>query len=354
MAVAYEKGNSFAVVAGVVAMFFLIILVDRCLWAPLVVWSERFKLDREGHQPLPRSFFLEMLHKSNLLAVYYDFLDRIKKEWDRRHDQALTEEEPLAPVVASRNWSPLLRAAWIFFVAMGGVAFVFGIYSMVELVAATPGKTWLLHIRDTFFTLLRVTAATLLGALWAVPLGVFIGTHPTWTRRLQPVVQVVASFPAPMLFPLLTALFLHVHLSLETGAVVLMLFASQWYILFNVISGATLIPHSLIDVAAIFHVRGFHYWRAIILPAIFPSLVNGLITAAGGAWNASIVAEIVSYGEVSLSATGIGSSITRAAQAADFPSLAGGILVMVTTVVVLNRLLWGSLYRLAETKFRLD
>jgi NitT/TauT family transport system permease protein len=194
----------------------------------------------------------------------------------------------------------------------------------------------------------------ILGSLWTVPLGVWIGTHPVWTRRMQPLVQVVASFPPPMLFPILTSLFLAAGVSIEFGAVVLMVFASQWYILFNVIAGATQIPRQFLDIADVFQLRGLHYWRSIIIPAIFPSLLNGWITAAGGAWNASIVSEIVMHGNQTVAATGIGSAITRAAQEGNFPVLAGAILVMVTTVVLLNRFFWGSLYRLAETKYRFD
>jgi len=183
---------------------------------------------------------------------------------------------------------------------------------------------------------------------------VWIGTNPKWTRRMQPIVQVVASFPAPMLFPILTSALIALGVSLELGAVVLMLFASQWYILFNVISGATQIPRQILDVARVFRLGGFHYWRAVILPAIFPSLVNGWISAAGGAWNACIVSEIVTHGRNTYVATGIGSAITLAAQQGDFPVLAGSILTMVTTVVLLNRFFWGGLYRLAETKYRFE
>jgi NitT/TauT family transport system permease protein len=213
---------------------------------------------------------------------------------------------------------------------------------------------WLGYFRDTFFTLLRVTAAVLLGSLWTIPLGVVIGTSPVWTRRMQPVVQVVASFPAPMLFPVLTGILLSSGLTMEVGAVVLMVFASQWYILFNVIAGATQIPHQVLDLAAVFRLRGVHYWRSIIFPAIFPSLLNGWITAAGGAWNACIVSEVVHYQNADVAASGIGASITQAAQAGNFPVLAGAILVMVTTVVLINRFFWGSLYRLAETKYRFE
>ncbi|MFM8315751.1 MAG: ABC transporter permease subunit, partial [Deltaproteobacteria bacterium] len=140
----------------------------------------------------------------------------------------------------------------------------------------------------------------------------------------------------------------------EWGSIVLMLFASQWYILFNVISGATLIPRDLIDLGFLYRLSGWRQWKAIIIPSVFPSLVNGWITAAGGAWNASIVAELVQQGNQKLVATGVGSSITEAARSGNFPALATGIVVMMTVVVLLNRLLWGSLYKLAETKYRLE
>jgi NitT/TauT family transport system permease protein len=242
----------------------------------------------------------------------------------------------------------------LFLAVLAVVTLLFGARTMYHLLAATKWSTWATQWRDMFFTLLRVVVATLIGSLWAIPLGVYIGTHATWTRRLQPVVQVVASFPAPMVFPMVTFVLLRLGVSLQFGAMVLMLFASQWYLLFNVIAGAAMIPAQMKDVAQIFRLSGWKYWRNIILPAIFPSLVNGWITAAGGAWNASIVAETVRYGDQLLSANGIGADITLAANAADFPSLASGVMIMVVTVVLINRLLWSSLYRLAETRFRMD
>lgn len=352
MAVAYEHNDKAAVIAGILAMFTLIIIVDRFLWAPLVVWSDRFRFNREERGLAPHSLVAEWLKRSVFFGLYHRGMDRIRKELVKRRDQSI--REPSRFYEGARELRKGIRVFRWIFVSLGMMVLVYGFKSMYELVAATTLNSWLWHIRDTLLTFIRVMAAVALGSLWTIPLGVFIGTHPVWTRRLQPVVQVVASFPAPMLFPLITLLFIRCGVSLQWGSVVLMLFASQWYILFNVISGATLIPHQLLDVAQVFQVRGWEYWRAIIIPAIFPSLVNGLITAAGGAWNACIVAEMVTYSGGTLTATGIGASITRAAQAGDFPALAGAVLTMVSTVVILNRVLWGSLYRLAETKFRLE
>ncbi len=351
MAVAYERQDTQAIFAGIAIMFALIIVMDRCIWAPLVVWSERFKMDADP-SARGRSFVLDWLKKSRVLA----FFESKAQEWKREIQKSVN-------TVTEHSWNPAvdrrLRSSFpllirLSLIGLGILAFVYGIRIMGDLMVATPGAVWLQYFRDTFFTFLRVIAAVVIGSLWTIPVGVFIGTNPKWTTRMQPLVQIVASFPAPMLFPILASLFLAAGLSVEIGAVVLMLFASQWYILFNVISGATQIPRQILDVAEVFQLRGWHYWRSIVVPAIFPSLLNGWITAAGGAWNACIVSEIIQLGDKTVVATGIGSAITIAAQQGNFPVLAGAILVMVTTVVLLNRFFWGSLYRLAETKFRFD
>lgn len=351
MAVAYEQGDTAAILAGIATMFAMIALFDRCIWAPLVVWSERFKMDADRRGPRGRSLVLDWLKKSRVLAYFDEKFQQGKGDLRKQVSKAA---RPWKPVVQRGiQWSmPMVVRLLLIFLGVGGL--VLGIRSMADLLAATPSIVWLTYLRDTFFTLLRVSSAVILGSIWTIPLGVFIGTNPKWTRRMQPLVQVVASFPAPMLFPILTGMLLSVGVSIEFGAVVLMVFASQWYILFNVISGATQIPRQILDVSEVFQLRGIHYWRSVVFPAIFPSLLNGWITAAGGAWNACIVSEMVQFGDRQLRATGIGAAITEAAQTGNFPVLAGAILTMVTTVVLLNRFFWGSLYRLAETKYRFD
>lgn len=352
MAVAYERSDMTAIVAGIAAMFTLIILVDRVLWAPLVVWSERFKYDRDSRGRVPTSLILEWFKRSNLLAEFFKRRDEIRKWLEQ---EKLNHHDKLDDIF---HWTSGLRRQLPWVRVLLAVALLagtaYGARSIYQLLAGNSLGDWLVLMKYTFLTFLRVMAAVVLGSLWTIPAGVFIGTHPVWTARLQPVVQVVASFPAPMLFPIIVFLMLKLHLNLEVGAVVLMLFASQWYILFNVISGATLIPHQMLDVAHVFRVKGWAKWKSILLPAIFPQLVNGWITAAGGAWNACIVAEFVLYQEKELTATGIGAAITKAAQLGQFPRLAAAIFVMVMTVVLINRFFWGNLYRLAETRFRLE
>lgn len=352
MAVAYERHDSHAVFMGITVMFLLILIVDRCVWAPLVVWSDRFKYDRDSKIAAPKSVVLNWITRSHFPYYWHQTSEAISRVVRKQRDEHIRHARERRR--KSRLLGPGLLVGRWGLIVLGAVATAYGLVHMYKLVAATTWQTWLFHFRDTFYTLLRVTISTFLGALWTVPLGVWIGTHPVWTRRLQPVVQVVASFPAPMLFPVLTFVFLKLGLKLDVGSVLLLLFASQWYILFNVISGATLIPHQMLDLAGVFGVKGWHYWRSLILPAIFPSLVNGLITSAGGSWNACIVAEIVRVGDKELIARGIGATITQAAQAGDFARLGGAVLVMVSTVVLLNRLFWNRLYRLAETRFRLE
>ena len=352
MAVAYEKGDLTAIVWGIIAMFTLIIVVDRVIWAPLVVWSERFKYDRDSHRAIPKSVILEWLKRSNILGEYFKVQDEVLK-WLQHERMASQEklEEVFHWGTSFRRYLPYIRAVMAVFLLMGTA---YGARSIYHLLSGNSLVNWLLVIKYTFFTGLRVTAAVIIGSLWTIPAGVFIGTHPVWTSRLQPVIQVVASFPAPMLYPIIIFLLLKLNIGLEFGAVVLMLFASQWYILFNVIGGATLIPHQMLDVAQVYRVRGWDKWKAILLPAIFPSLVNGWITAAGGAWNACIVSEFVLYQKKELMATGIGSAITKAAQQGQYPELAAAVFVLVMTVVLINRFFWGNLYRLAETRFRLE
>lgn len=351
MAVAYEKQDNLAIVAGIFAMFTLIVLVDRVVWAPLVAWSERYRSDSDlGHRLAQKSLVLELLKKSDILEKYFEWEQKIAKEVERRFDKGKKRTKKAKP----ERWVQFFVVLKWVAIFVSGFVVASGARSMTSILGQTDGALWLGLLRDVVCTFLRVTFVVIVGSIWTVPLAVFIGTNPKWTSRLQPVAQVVASFPAPMLFPMIIWILSRIGIGFEMGATVLMLFASQWYILFNVIAGATLIPREMIELGLLFRVRGVEQWKAIILPAIFPSLVNGWITAAGGAWNASIVAEYIKIGKDTLIATGIGATITKAADTGNFPLLAAGVLVMVTIVVLLNRLFWNNLYRLAETKYRLE
>ncbi|HET9921972.1 MAG TPA: ABC transporter permease subunit, partial [Ktedonobacteraceae bacterium] len=204
-----------------------------------------------------------------------------------------------------------------------------------------------------FATWLRTLAALLIGVAWTVPAGVAIGLSPRWSRRLQPVVQVVASIPATALFPVLLLLVVGLPGGLSFAAILLMLLGTQWYILFNVIAGAMAIPSDLREATTVYHATGWRRWRTLILPAIFPYLITGMLTASGGAWNASIVSEYVQFNAHTVSTIGLGASIAAAAASSNFPELLAGTLLMALFVVVLNRLVWKRLYALAERRYTL-
>jgi NitT/TauT family transport system permease protein len=225
---------------------------------------------------------------------------------------------------------------------------------LLHLLATLPLAQWTKLAAAGGLTLARVLVSTAVGTAWAVPVGLAIGLSPLLSRLLQPVAQVLASFPAPMLFPAAIALLRAAGLGLGLGSVLLMLLGTQWYILFNVIAGASALPSDLKEAAVAFRLPRRERFLTLYLPAIFPYLVTGWVTAAGGAWNASIVSEYVTYKGATLTTFGLGALVSRAAEQARFPELAAAVLMMSIIVVVFNRLVWRRCYRLASTRFSLS
>jgi NitT/TauT family transport system permease protein len=203
-------------------------------------------------------------------------------------------------------------------------------------------------------TYLRVAATLLLGALWTIPVGVAIGLNPKLARILQPITQVLASIPATALFPVLMLGLIRLGGGLGIGSIVLMMLGTQWYILFNVIAGAMAIPSDLEEAAAVYRFTRWQRWTRLILPGIFPYLVTGMITASGGAWNASIIAEYFHIGDKTLQTLGLGAQISAASEGGSFSTLLLATILMATIVVTMNRLVWRRLYRLAETRYKLE
>jgi NitT/TauT family transport system permease protein len=240
----------------------------------------------------------------------------------------------------------------LFVLLMGTL--LFGGVRLLALLRQLRPREFLPIFSAAGWTLGRVLLSTAIGTLWAVPAGLAIGLSPRLSRIFQPVVQVAASFPAPMLFPLVITLLKAAGVSLGWGSVVLMLLGTQWYILFNVIAGAMAIPSDLGEAARSYRLSPWLRFRFLYLPAVFPYLVTGWVTAAGGAWNASIVAEYVTFNGQVLTANGLGAEISRAAERADFPHLAACVIVMAAVVVTFNRTVWKRLYTLAEERFSLS
>ena len=238
--------------------------------------------------------------------------------------------------------------------ALIGVGVVFGVAKYVGLLLSLTGGEWVHLCGSTAATFLRVLIAVALATLWTIPVGVMIGRHPRWSRVLQPVIQMMASFPAPMIFPVVVGGMLACGVGLGISSVVLLLLGTQWYILFNVIAGSSAIPRELWEVSRLSRFSWPQRWRQLIFPAIFPSLLTGWITAMGGAWNASIVAEYMKYRSQTLSTTGLGAAISQATERGDFHVLAAAVGIMAVTVVGFNRLVWRPLSHRAQTRFTLD
>ncbi len=229
----------------------------------------------------------------------------------------------------------------------------FGAWSLFKLLAQVTLSEWLLIIRDLLLTLVRVLSAVAISTLIAVPIGVWIGSNPKLARYLMPITQIAASFPAPMIFANIVALIYLVHGNLAWGSIVLMIFGAIWYILFNVISGASAIPQDLRACTALTHLHGWQKWRTLWLPGIFPALTTGWITAAGGAWNASIASEYLQYKGQTIMTAGLGSLISDAQANDKIPLLAASVLSMALFVVFFNRLVWKRLSAIAQERYQL-
>jgi NitT/TauT family transport system permease protein len=354
---AANAGNTGAILLGLATLIVLIVLLDLLFWRPLVAWADKFKVELSSGADAPHSPVLDALRRSALIAlvnrkvfrplgrVLASLLDRL---------QPLPGASSPAPMPAQASRFPPVRkvAGWVFVFLLAVLA-LFGLWSMLRLLIQVDLGTWGTLLLAAFATWLRTLAALLIGIAWTVPAGVAIGLSPKWSRRLQPVVQVIASIPATALFPVLLLALLGLPGGLSWAAILLMLLGTQWYILFNVIAGAMAIPTDLREASTVYHVSSWRRWRTLILPAIFPYLVTGMLTASGGAWNASIVSEYVQFNNHITSTFGLGASIASAAAAANFPVLLAATLLMAIFVVILNRLAWKRLYALAERRYTL-
>jgi NitT/TauT family transport system permease protein len=347
--VAEARGQLGHVVLGIVTMIIMILAVNFFFWRPLVAGLERFRVELSESGAKPRSLVLTALRRSSWPAALGRGR-RVVAEPVNRALGAVTgiDDQSLETHAARR------RAGDLAFTAGVAALLVYGLVSMLLFIGrGQQGIGVLGHALGLgFLTFGRVVVVvTVSSAIW-VPVGVWIGFNPRVAQFLQPVVQVLASFPANFIFPFAIVVFLDLGISLNFGAILLMALGTQWYILFNVIAGASAVPSDLREAMADLSVRGRERWRRLILPGIFPAYVTGAITAAGGAWNASIVAEIVRYNGQTLSASGLGSFIAQ--NTADLPALLAGLLVMALYVTGLNALLWRRLYKLAETRFALS
>jgi NitT/TauT family transport system permease protein len=349
LATAAGQGNTKAILGGLFVLIGIIILIDFLIWQPLIAWSDRFKFEMSESEDVPNSWVLDFIRRSPTLRL---LSDRILKPLAQNFDQNLVKLLGLSPV-HSRQRSPISQG--IERVFMGGFAFMvlWGTWEAALLLKTLGLEAWKQIMAGAIFTALRVIVALILSLLWTVPIGVAIGRNPRLAKVLQPIVQIAASVPATALFPILLLFLAQLGGGLEIGSVALMMLGTMWYILFNVIAGAQSIPSDLFEVAKVYHLSLVQRWRVVILPSIFPYLITGIITAVGGAWNASIVSEYVHFQGKTLTTNGLGSTISLATARGDYPVLLAATAVMSLLVVLTNRLVWRRLYKLAMEKYRL-
>jgi NitT/TauT family transport system permease protein len=344
---AASAGNTAAISWGIAAMIGVVVLIDQLVWRPAIAWSDKFKLEQVESSSAHSSPVLNLLRKSPLLTRMRDGISKPLMEriyLSTAHRQAETKTEP----------SKLQRAIVVLAGIVALLLIVHGVFQgMLVLKAISPAEL-LTTLESAGATFLRVLAALVIASAWTVPAGVAIGFNPRLARIAQPLAQIAASVPATALFPVLLLGLISLGGGLNTGSILLMLLGTQWYILFNVIAGATAIPSEFREVADIFRFSRIDRWRTVILPAIFPYLITGLVTASGGAWNASIVAEYFHFKGQVLSTFGLGAEISSATDSGNFALLLLSTIVMATLVVSVNRLVWRPLYRRAETRYRME
>jgi NitT/TauT family transport system permease protein len=346
---AANRGSFEGIAWGLGALILTIVTLDQLVWRPLLAWSERFTLSMvEGATP-PTSWFYDALRNSRLLH----FLSAMVLEPPWRWLDEWLSLSFSAPAAAER---PKRQHVWIWYV-LSAAAFLgvsYGIFLAAQMLWTLPLEKWGEIALGTFITLLRVIAALLIALGWTIPVGVAIGSNPRLSAWLQPVVQIAASLPATALFPVLLLLLLGMPGGLDVAAILLMLLGTQWYLLFNIIAGASAIPRELRDTSELLQLSRWERWRSLILPAIFPYTITGAIAAGGGAWNASVVAEYTQFGGKTFHTIGVGALIAEATGAGDFPLLLAATLALILTVVIINRLFWQRLYRLAEERYRME
>jgi len=327
----------------------VIVMCDQVVFRPLVAWADRFRFEQTASQVRPTSWLYDLVRRARLLRRLFALL-----AWPVRAVSAIDWPRlPRAPRITSgRTTARMFDELWLVAVAVGCA---WALWVLAHFIARS--LTWgdvLTAFELGLATMARVAILIPITSLIWVPIGVWIGLRPASAVRVQALAQFLAAFPANLLFPFAVPVILAFRLDPDIWLSPLMILGAQWYILFNAIAGASAIPTDIREAAAIFGIRGWQWWRQVGLPGIFPYYVTGALTAAGGAWNASIVAEAAYWGDRHIAAHGLGSFIADATAAGDYPRVVLGIAVMSVFVIALNRALWRPMYRFAERRLRFD
>jgi NitT/TauT family transport system permease protein len=349
---AASTGDTHGMLWGSVTMIVIIVATDQLVWRPVIAWADKFKFEQGESTSRKTSPILYMLQNSAALgwlkqATLAPASERIYGALARRRRELIARR----PIHGARKQSGL---GAVVLIAAVSLLVAFAAFRALELLRHVHGPEIVELLKGAGATFLRVNAALLIASAWTIPTGVAIGFHPRLARIAQPLAQIAASYPATAIFPILLIALVRWGGGLGIGSIALMLLGTQWYILFNVIAGATAIPSDLKEVAKLYKFSRWQRWKIVILPGIFPYLVTGLVTASGGAWNASIIAEYFHLKDRTLQTLGLGAQISAASDHGQFSILLLATIIMSLMVVTVNRLVWRPMFRLAETKFRLD
>ncbi|MCM2323280.1 MAG: ABC transporter permease subunit [Oligoflexia bacterium] len=365
MAVAIAEGNRSAMAMGVVAMTLLIVTMDFVIWRPILAWAQRYRVE-DVPGAVPTEPLVQIVIRDSRIVRFLKL--QLRDRQARKRQRILEREKaegigflnkPLE-VFASPQARQFYRSKWlgrvaVFFALTAlGVVLGWGGVRLFELLSTLSASEWVILGRNAFWTWVRVMLAVVLSTVWAVPVGIWIGTSSRRIRVAQPVIQVLASFPAPMLFPIALFAILRLGFNFDVASVAMMLLGVQWYVLFNSLAGALRIPAELDFALRLMEVPRWERWRTLYLPCVFPSLVTGWVMATGAAWNTSIVAEYMVFKGKLYQTGGLGATLTVAASNADFRMLAASLTIMVAVVIAFNRFVWAPIYREAQTRYRMD
>jgi len=353
MATAIDGADYSAAIWAVLAMIFLIVISDQLVWRTLLAWADKFKIELTESTTPPTSWVYEILKGAYVFTWIHERIFQPLGDYLFKFGSAIPS------VQSSRFSQKHMKYFWHIILLIAFIWVADEIFSLlVEAIQIMHGALSLglvLHILWLgFLTLLRVIAMTVLATLIWTPIGVWIGFQPKIARIAQPLAQIGASFPVNMTFPIVVGVFVAFNIPMNWGSIFLIAMGTQWYILFNVIAGAMAIPNDLKEAAQIYGLKNWNLWKTMILPAIFPFWVTGACTAAGGAWNASIVAELATWGDTTLKADGLGAYIADVTKSGDSPLIVLSIAIMSLFVVLMNKFLWRKLYAFAEKRFKLD
>ncbi len=350
IALAIEQRDVYAVGYAILTMVVVIFLYDQVLFRPLIAWSEKFKAEQLSDEEDYQSWLIDLLRRSRLMVDCSTRLSVLKDQfinarWLRQYGPKSFKD---VDETRKRHMVWLWNTVILMFILSGGyllLSYILDVLNFKEVL-----HVFLLGAATGTRVIVLIMASSL---IW-IPVGVWIGLRPRWAKKIQPVIQFCAAFPANLFYPLFVIAIVRFHLSVEVWVTPLMILGTQWYILFNVIVGASMIPRDLYWVANNFGVTGWQWWKRLALPGIFPYYITGAITAAGGAWNASIVAEWVSWGNTTLKATGLGEYIQASTIAGDFHKIALGTAMMCVYVLLFNHVIWQPLYRLSQERFHFN